>query len=138
MTRAQIIETARELIGTPWVHQGRMPGVGIDCAGVIVHILRANGIDYDVAGYAYAPDGTLTFHADACLKRITKDTYQPADVLVFRIKRLPQHVALVTDHGILHSYNRGAGTLSKVVETGLTDQWRGHIIAAYRFPWVSE
>ena len=136
MTRAQIIAAARELLGTPWAHQGRTPGVGIDCAGVVVHILRLNGIDYDVAGYAYEPNGELTLHADACLTRIPREGFQPADVLVFRIKRLPQHVALATDKGILHSFNRGAGTLSRVVETGLTEQWRAHIVAAYKFPWV--
>lgn len=136
MTRAQIIAAARELLGTPWAHQGRTPGVGIDCAGVIVHILRLNGIDYDVAGYAYEPNGKLTLHADACLTRISRECFRPADVLVFRIKRLPQHVALATDKGILHSFNRGAGTLSKVVETGLTEQWRAHIVAAYKFPWI--
>ena len=136
MTREQIIAAGRELLGTPWAHQGRTPGVGIDCAGVVVHILKLNGITYDVAGYAYEPNGELTIHADACLTRIPKAEFQPAAVLVFRIKRLPQHVALATDKGILHSFNRGAGTLSKVVETRLTDQWRTHIVAAYKFPWV--
>lgn len=136
MTRAEIIQAARSLIGTPWAHQGRTPGVGIDCAGVVVHILKLNGIDYDTAGYSYAPNGELTLHADACLTRIAKTEFQPADVLVFRIKRLPQHVAIATDKGILHSYNHGSATLSKVVETSLTEQWRAHIVAAYKFPWV--
>ena len=136
MTREQILSAARELIGTPWAHQGRTPGVGIDCAGVVVHILALNGIRYDVSGYSYEPNGELTLHADSCLTRISKAAFQPADVLVFRIKKLPQHVALATDKGILHSFNRGPGTLSKVVETGLTDQWRAHIVAAYKFPWV--
>lgn len=136
MTRDQIVAAARTLLGTPWVHQGRTPGVGIDCAGVIIHILRLNGIDYDVAGYAYEPNGELTAHADACMVRIPTNSFQPADVLVFRIKRLPQHMAIATDRGMLHSYNRGASTLSRVVETGLTDQWRSHIVAAYKFPWV--
>lgn len=136
MTRGKIIKAARELLGTPWAHQGRMPGLGIDCAGVVVHILKLNGIDYDIAGYSYEPNGELTCHADACLTRIPKEQFQPADVLVFRIKRLPQHVAIATDKGILHSYNRGAGVQSRVVETGLTEQWRSHIVAAYQFPWL--
>lgn len=138
MNRTKIIEAARELIGTPWAHQGRMPGVGIDCAGVIVHILKRKGISYDVAGYSYEPNGELTFHADACLTRIPKDSFKPGDVLIFRVKRLPQHVAIATDKGILHSYNRGAGTSSRVVETSLTEQWRSHIVAAYKFPWVKK
>ena len=136
MTREQIIAEARSLLGTPWGHQGRTPGVGIDCAGVVIHILKLNGIDYDVAGYAYEPNGELTLHADTCMTRISKDSFQPADVVIFRIRKLPQHVALITDKGMLHSFNRGAGVQSRVVETSLTDQWRAHIVAAYKFPWV--
>ena len=136
MTREQIIAAGRALLGTPWAHQGRTPGVGIDCAGVVLHILKLNGMTYEVNGYPYEPNGELMAHADACLTRVSKAAFQPADVLVFRIKRLPQHIALVTDKGILHSFNRGAGTLSKVVETSLTDQWRSHIVAAYKFPWI--
>jgi len=136
MTREQIIAAARELLGTPWVHQGRTPGVGIDCAGVVLHILKLNGMTYEVNGYPYEPNGELLKHTDACLTRIPTISFQPADVLVFRIMREPQHIALVTDKGILHSYNRGGGGLSRVVETGLNDIWRAHIVAAYKFPWV--
>ncbi len=48
--------------------------------------------------------------------------------------REPQHVALVTDHGIIHSYS-GVG---KVVEHGLDDRWQQRITAAYRFPYFEE
>lgn len=137
MTRQEIIDAARQLLGTPWQHQGRVPGIGIDCAGVIIHILKLNGIDYDVQGYGRQPDGNMTKHADACLRRIRKEDVQPGDVLVFRVKRLPQHIAILTDKGILHANERGGGGLSKVVETGLSNAWRAHIVAAYAFPWVA-
>lgn len=136
MNRQQIIDAARGLLGTPWQHQGRQPGIGIDCAGVILYVLGLNGFDYEVSGYPRQPDGTLTTHAEACLTRIPKEAAQPGDVLIFRVKREPQHIALLTDKGILHSYERGGGELSKVVEHGLTDSWRKHIVAAYKFPWV--
>jgi hypothetical protein len=45
--------------------------------------------------------------------------------------REPQHVALITDHGIIHSYS-GVG---KVVEHGLDERWQQRISAAYRFPY---
>ena len=135
MTRAEVIEEARKLIGTPWQHQGRQPGIGIDCAGVIVHLLRLQGIGYDVAGYAREPNGELLSHAKACLVPIARDAYQPADVVIFRLRSEPQHVALITDKGMLHALGR-PGPLSRVTEHGLTDQWRRQIVAAYSFPGI--
>src|SRR3990167_175008 len=106
MTRAELIDEARKLIGTPWQHQGRQPGIGIDCAGVIVSLLGLLGLDSDVAGYAREPNGELLSNASACLIPIGRDAYQPADVVVFRLRSEPQHVALITDKGMLHALGR--------------------------------
>ena len=38
-----MIAAARACIGTPFHHQGRRPGAGLDCIGLIVIALRAAG-----------------------------------------------------------------------------------------------
>jgi len=38
---AAMIEAARRCIGTPFHHQGRASGIGLDCIGLIVIALRA-------------------------------------------------------------------------------------------------
>lgn len=56
----EIVATALSFCGTPFVHQGRVPGVGMDCAGVPICSARAFGIvaaDFDVTGYPDMPDG---------------------------------------------------------------------------------
>ena len=39
-TRADAVRVARTYIDTPFQHMGRLPGVGLDCAGVLVCVAR--------------------------------------------------------------------------------------------------
>ena len=138
MRRSEIVAEARTLVGTPFQHQGRVPGVGLDCGGVIVHLLRYMGIEYDVPGYGRLPEGDRLLEAcDGVLTRIPKDVLQPGDVVALRLLRDPQHLALVTDYGILHAWQR-IWTPAKVCETILTADWRQRIAAAWQFPGVTD
>ena len=138
MRRSAIITEARALIGTPYQHQGRVPGVGMDCAGVIVHLLACMGINHDVPGYGRLPEGDKLLTAcDEVLTRIPRDAFKPGDVVALRLLREPQHLALVTDYGILHAWQR-IWSPAKVCETTLSDDWRGRICAAWQFPGVSD
>lgn len=44
MTDSIFIQKARELIDTPYQHQGRLPGVAIDCLGVIILAAKNAGL----------------------------------------------------------------------------------------------
>lgn len=138
MRRSEIIAEARTLIGTPFQHQGRTPGVALDCGGVVVHLLARMGIEYDVHGYARQPEGDRLLEVcDGALVRIARDAYRPGDVVALRITRHPQHLALITDYGILHAWQR-IWTPARVVETTLSDDWRRRIVAAWQFPGVTD
>lgn len=136
MRRSEIVAAGRALLGTPFQHQGRTPGVAMDCGGVIVHLAKMMGIEYDMQGYSRRPDGNkLIDVVDGALVRIPKDAYQPGDVICIRFMRDPQHLALVTDYGMLHAWQR-VKTPAKVVEHLITDEWRKRIVAAWQFPGV--
>lgn len=45
--RADVVEAARRLLGTPFGHQGRIPGVSLDCAGVVVETALACGAEFE-------------------------------------------------------------------------------------------
>ena len=138
MRRSDIVAEARTLVGTPFQHQGRTPGVGLDCGGVIVHLLRFMGINYDVAGYGRLPEGLRLIEVcDEALVRIRPSVFKPGDVIALRLLREPQHLALVTDYGILHAWQR-IWTPAKVCETILTADWRQRIAAAWQFPGVTD
>ena len=57
-TRDRIIQTALDYLDTPYHHQGRVKGVGVDCAGLVICVARDLGLsDYDLDGYSRHADG---------------------------------------------------------------------------------
>lgn len=132
----EILAVARQCLGTPFRHQGRQPGKGMDCVGVIAHTAQATGISqYDVTNYSRLPQGQaiLEHLLKAGMTQIPPALAQAGDVLVMRFEREPQHLALVTDKGILHAYMQAG----KVVEHRLDAVWRSRIVAAFQFPGVA-
>ena len=132
------VAITREYIGTPYHHQGRLRGHGIDCVGLVVCVARDLGVlpfDADVVGYSRIPDGkSLMHHLHAHLDPINKQDMQPGDVLCVAFDRFPQHV------GILGNYVHGGLSLihadmhrGEVVEHRLmfTDAMR--FVAAFRW-----
>lgn len=134
--RDAIVRQAREFVGTPFRHQGRVPGRALDCLGVIVCVGRQLKLfDHDRRDYPrVAPDGETLLRevARAGFRGIAPAAARPGDVYVMAMTRDPQHVALVTDKGILHAWLAARA----VVEHGLDDFWAARIVAAFRFPGV--
>ena len=122
-----LVEAAREWLDVPFHHQGRNR-VGIDCAGLVIVCAKELGIEFeDIKGYARTPDGvTLERELDRQLTKVKREPIS-GDVLLMRIRREPQHIAIKTDIGIIHAY-QGAG---KVVEHNLDDKWRKRIKGVY-------
>lgn len=125
----KIISAARECLGVPFRHQGRTMA-GFDCAGVLVHSLKKLGIDYqDQDGYSRNPqNGMLKKILDGQSKLIQVKTMQPGDILLMRITREPQHIAIFTGETIIHSYS----TVGKVVEHRLSQEWKQRVKTIYR------
>ena len=131
MNAADIIAAARECIGTPFQHQGRICGLALDCAGVILHVARRLGLEsVEPAGYARSPsNGALEAAADAqpYFERVFDK--QPGDVLMMRFTGEPQHVGIFTGENIIHGYE----SIGKVVEHRLDHRWEARIVRVYRF-----
>lgn len=132
MTADQIITAARSQIKTPFVHQGRVPGKALDCAGLVVTVARMVGADpLDVVGYSRIPTGVLGSVMDrqTCLRRIPVDQAAPGDILVMRFKTDPQHLAILAGATIIHSH----ADVRQCCEHTFDDQWRRRVTAVYRF-----
>lgn len=143
MKRAEIVAAARGTLGTPWVHQGRVAGLALDCAGVPVHCAKVLGVpltDYTQYGRVPVP-AEMRAALDAHLERIPTASIQPGDVVWMRFDGEPQHLGIVGDyvHGglsLIHAYN-GAG-LNRVVEHRLDETWRRRIVAAWKYREIDE
>lgn len=126
--RHQFISAARRWIGVPWVHQGRNR-LGVDCVGLLLVVCwQLRLTDYDVRGYGLIPRAEwMRAECDRLMNPI--DEARPGDVILLQLARRLLHVAIRTDHGILHSWGGRS-----VCETRLGSSHR--IAAAYAVPGV--
>lgn len=110
VTRHDIVETALGYVDTPWVHQGRRPGVALDCVGVAICVARELGLVapiFDVSGYSAQPDEALFLR----LLRDHMDELPPGaggvgDAIAFRLGHI-QHLAIAVGLDplrIVHAY----------------------------------
>lgn len=132
----ELISNCREYLGVPWQHQGRSKR-GVDCVGFILIGLKNIGIHMlEIKGYSRKPDGVALkaiMDKQPNLHRVFPP-YKRGDIALFKIKRDPQHVALLTesitaDLGMIHSYNGGS---KMVVEHDFADYWKNKVVAVYR------
>jgi len=132
ITRQDIINAARNYLGVRYKHQGRTR-FGLDCLGLVVRVAHDLGLtNEDSTDYGTVPDGRrLMREMDARLDIITNA--QPGDVLLIRFDKNPQHLAIMTDKGIIHSYAQVRG----VVEHRLDEEWANRIVRSYSFRGIN-
>ena len=120
---------ARAYVGTPFVHQGRHRGRGIDCIGLVINVMHEMHIsDYDRRDYGRLPfRGELEAALNKLFVRVRRPP-APGDILLFRIGRLRQHVGIATDYGMIH-----APSGKRVVEHGLSGKWLQRLAGVYQW-----
>lgn len=136
---AQVVATARAMRETPWMHQGRKPGMALDCAGLVISVARALAVvpdGWDIADYPRQPDGTLASLCAAHMQPI--GAIELGAVLVLAIERDPQHLGIVGDyvHGgwsLIHA----SSAAGRVVETRLLFARGATLRGVYRLPGVA-
>ena len=132
MTGADIVTEARKHLGTPFVHQGRLPGKALDCAGLVVVVAQALGIEIaDTKGYGRSPNGALeaVIAAQTEVTQVPIAERQAGDILTMRFAREMQHVAICAGETVIHSYE----AVGKVCEHALDEMWAKRIVRVYRF-----
>lgn len=145
MTRADVVRSARDWLGTAFVHQASVRGSGCDCIGLIGGIARDAGTPEGIAwardlrfhAYARTPDPrTLLEGVATYLDRIAIAMAEAGDVLLMYFEQEPQHFALLVSVDpayIVHaSFRRG-----RVVEHRMDDRWRSRVMRAYRYRGIA-
>ncbi len=132
--QTSLVNTARACIGTPFYHQGRVAGIGLDCIGLVIHAVKRVGIMVeDQQDYGREPEGkklhaALVAHGFEQVEAVTA-----GDVLLFRFNGEPQHVGLAVSQDVMvHAY----APIGRVVETGLGETWQRRMVGIYRHPFL--
>lgn len=132
------IAAARACKNVPFLHMGRDPKFGLDCAGLPQYAMRV-GVGrpvYDLPAYGRDP------HKDGLRSALVKNFGRPValsamragDVVLMRFQdhSEPRHVAIVTDHpdglGLLHVHSE----MKFVSEHRMDERWRSFIVEAFR------
>ena len=134
--RARIVLAAKECIGTPWHHQQRQLGVGMDCVGLLTHCAQAINVEvHDQHRYSLRENGTQLL--DAIVRHGMMQTFNGSlelgDLLVFKISGVPHHVGIVTALDPILFVHVSSHGQKKCVETELSDHWMLNLHSKWRF-----
>jgi len=141
-----VVAAARALLGTPFHHQGRLPGLALDCAGVVICVARSLGLidpEFEVNGYPRLPDGvSLRRYCDENLVPVTASRVGGVVLVSMARNADPHHL------GIVVPYVHGGGKLAmvhaeslrhkQVIETRLVFGALMQLQGAYRIPGVED
>lgn len=137
---SRVVAAARGWIGTPYVHQCSVKGVGTDCLGLVRGVWRELCGPEPERMPAYTPDWgevggiELLLGGAGRLLRPAPDE-APGDVVIFRMRAgaVAKHMGILAQTGtrasFVHAYDRHG-----VVESPLSAPWRARIAGRFRFP----
>jgi NlpC/P60 family putative phage cell wall peptidase len=140
-----VLTIARSWLGTPYLHQSSLQGVGCDCLGLARGIWRALHGDepWEVPPYSrdWGEAGAREVLADAAraaLIEIPLDAAGPSALILFRMASgaPAKHCGLLDASfirsSLIHAYNR-----SGVIEEAFTLSWSRRAAFAFLFPAAS-
>ena len=137
-SRQDIVRAAREWIGTPYIHQASLRGVGCDCIGLVRGIwreligpepepMRPYTADWAEAGGEESLIGLGEKHFVAT----DAAAFRAGDLLIFRFREnaVAKHVGIACDDAHMIHAHDGA----RVAEVAI-GAWRRRIVRAFAFP----
>jgi cell wall-associated NlpC family hydrolase len=130
-----LLAFAQSQVGVPWVHVGRAPGQGLDCAGLIEGgIVSLGRKPVDCLTYSEHPQAGLlgrTLLANG-FRRMDGEN-EPGDVLTFWIRRKDEevHGGIYEGHGRMIHTRRELGG-GKVRREALGRFWSERLMARWR------
>jgi NlpC/P60 family putative phage cell wall peptidase len=110
--RAAVVAAARRWLGTPYHHMADIPGVGVDCAMILVRVFCDLALIEPFDPRPYTRDWMLHRDDERYLGILLASAHEvkataPGDVMLFRVGRCYAHGGIVTKAEpltVLHAY----------------------------------
>lgn len=134
MNRQTIVNKAREFLETPYHHQGRIKGVGIDCAGLLICVAHELELsNYDINNYP-KESNNLTFQKLLNKNAVKTDYLDLGNIILFQFKQTPQHCGIIALKDDITTFIHACRRRKKVIEIELTKKYIDKIVNIYEFP----
>lgn len=130
IVRDKIVQAALSYEGTRWCHQARQPGVGMDCAGVVICAYREAGLKMmDDPHYSPIPDPVrMREYIEKNAYEIDFDDALPGDFVWLKFSD-PQHLGVLThDFWLVHAYLQAR----RVIVQRWDAQMQARLVATFR------
>lgn len=109
--REAAVAEAHTWLGTPYHHQGRIKGAGVDCATILLEVYSKIGMAKN-AWPEYAPEWHFHRSEELYLGWIVKYTHEidaqdmkPGDIIVWKFARCYSHGTIyIGNDEVIHSY----------------------------------
>lgn len=128
--RVAVVNEVRSWLGTPYHHEARVKGVGVDCAQLLIGVYSAVGLAPPPAVEHYPPDWHLHRTAERYLSIVLDHAREipgpplAGDIVLWRFGRCFSHGAIVVEWPlVIHAYLGRACTL----ENAETAAWLAFI-----------
>jgi cell wall-associated NlpC family hydrolase len=147
--RRAIVADARTWIGTPWQHQGRIKGLGVDCIGFVVGAAQASGlVTADQLASLPANYGRFP-HANLFLRTLREHMITVpgpgvsnaliGDFVLVCVANFPWHIGILTDYNGHGGLGEPFGLIHAVISINSVTEQRfdpSHIKvhSVYRLP----
>ena len=142
MKREDIVKIAREWIGTPWVHQASVKGVGCDCVGMVRGVYTeltgktvGGAMDYTRSFYLFSGEERLKNEIGKYCMEVPIGEAKSGDVILISFLNLPSHhIGILAGTTFIHSWE----DIGNVVEIPYDAAWKRLTKAVFRFPEVED
>jgi cell wall-associated NlpC family hydrolase len=113
--RLKVINAALEFNGTPYQHMGTSKGGGVDCATLLTEAFAAGGaieptkLDFYPRNFHLHQSEELYLgRIERWATKVPRETYLPADIVLFRFGRCISHSAIVLAYPVvIHAWAKG-------------------------------
>ena len=139
--RIRIILEAMEWVGTPYHHQARVKGVGVDCAQLVAGVAEnvfpkkkpINIEVYSVEWHMHNREEKMCniIESFGC-ERIELEDRVPGDIITFQFGRVQSHMGILINEG---QFIHARMDVGKVVINQLSGDWLKRLGRVYKFPF---